>query len=364
MQTRRNRCARLLKIAADVASGQQRTAKLPDDQQLLRTKHDGRKTEYQRVGDDKFVLAELVVPPPSRGQVQRAVDLGDDRSAVRSQPRRVQVSPPAGGVLAHCLTNRGRQPVASAQTDEVDLAQRLGPSGDVDNRGAQLGSVPHPRETFERFPQVGGGELALLHRGGEQTACRPRRAEGAGGPHQGVWKDLDRTVPHPADRGPAMQVQPYGDRTASSKPSTGRCQQMDRFAVPALETDQGGRCESGEDSARSRVDLGDSAYLIDAERSVVQNDSEPVASPTTRRDLVRDLRTGEPVGQESAGGRDEVARTPAIVHSHGTVGHDHSASVADQVESRGWRDELWITPLRDLVQTRRNRAARLHKIAE
>lgn len=59
----------------------ERAPQLVCDKGLLGTQHGARKAERGITGDDKFVLPELVVPPPSRDEAQCTVDLDKPSTA-------------------------------------------------------------------------------------------------------------------------------------------------------------------------------------------------------------------------------------------------------------------------------------------
>ncbi|MDT4996929.1 MAG: hypothetical protein QOD45_997 [Pseudonocardiales bacterium] len=67
-------------------------------------------------------------------QMHSAVDLGHDGAAVASPPGRVEIPAPTRRLDPHRLAYRFGQARAPAESDEVDLAERISALRDVGHR--------------------------------------------------------------------------------------------------------------------------------------------------------------------------------------------------------------------------------------
>jgi hypothetical protein len=149
--------------------------------QLLVPQHYRREAQHEIAAQHQLVVPELVVPPPSRRQMQCAVDLGHDPLTALRSPFGIDVSAASEEITAYRLPDRCRQPVATTQPAEVDLAERLGSLSYVLDGKSHRVPVADTRVGKHGAPQLTGGNELLLDAGSQEATGRARLPESARG---------------------------------------------------------------------------------------------------------------------------------------------------------------------------------------
>ncbi len=207
-----------------------------------------------------------------------------------SSPTRVEVAATTGGIDPNGLPNRCRQPVAPAQTREVDLAERFGAHRQVIESGQQRRAMSRAPAGLDDHPHRVDREQALLDRGSQEADRRASSSERAGRQHQCRREVV--SAPGAIDRCvvPVDDVVQANRQIDSRLRHSGWREDVDLVTPPAVQAGQLSDCEGREHGPWPAVDQRCVAGVAAGQWSVVHNDRSSAARPTSGCEPGLDLR--------------------------------------------------------------------------